>query len=41
MRFTSVIFVALFAATSSFALSKKGGDGESLTGVISLFPSLL
>ena len=37
MRFTAVIFVALAAVTSSFALSKKGGDGESL--IIFPFPS--
>ena len=38
MRFTALLFVALSAVTSSFALSKTGGDGKHLLGLLFLGP---
>ena len=37
MRFSAVLLVALSAATSGFALSKKGGDGKHFLIFLLLF----
>ena len=41
MRFTTVLIVALSAATSGFALTKKGGDGQHFAGSLFVLPSVL
>ena len=41
MRFTTILIVTLSAATSGFALTKKGGDGQHFATSLFALPSVL